>query len=531
MMKAFPDQSPEANIQDNISKIDLVDKTAIEQHCESSSENLEMFTKDRYNQARIRNIGICVVFMFSILSFGYWTGWKVAAKTTVSEMQYIEPSTTPKPIPTFGDLFEPAPSGRVNPSSPDKNPILVTRPPTKAPTNTPTGIPSYDPSNKPTSKPTNTPSETPSDIPSDDPSNAPTNQPTKMPTNEPIKVPSDVPTSRPTNEPSKKPTNIPTIYPTKGPTKVPNISYIPGNLTRLQNGLLLSEGLQARIIAETGDSVLYANGTYSDKIFHELPDAGAAFPDTRPWNIGGWIYVSNSESHEENEGGVGAITFDKHGSVIDYRMVLENTYYNCGGGRTPWNTWVSCEEIEFDGQIYQVDPTGQRPAQPMTLGRAGGRWESFAYDIRNKDKPHFFATEDHNKGTTRRFTPNVTHWGGDEWKMLHEEGVVDYLKIKFTQGSAGTFEWTDDFQAAKNNARSFFPQSEGIDIKDGKMYIVCKKIRQMFIFDLDQMTFKNMSTSSGLFDGDPDQVGRIVGGAGGLLYFTEEGGKDAGIHA
>jgi secreted PhoX family phosphatase len=53
---------------------------------------------------------------------------------------------------------------------------------------------------------------------------------------------------------------------------------------------------------------------------------------------------------------------------------------NCGGGRTPWMTWVSCEE-ESNGNIYQVDPSGVRKAQKMTLGSDGGDWESFAYDI------------------------------------------------------------------------------------------------------------------------------------------------------
>jgi len=274
------------------------------------------------------------------------------------------------------------------------------------------------------------------------------------------------------------------------------------------------------------------DGTVSEVRFHTLPDAGATFPDTRLWNRGGWIYVSNSEARNVTKGGVGAITFDKNGLVLDYKMVLENTHMNCGGGRTPWNTWVSCEEVEFYGQIYQVDPTGNRPSEVVTLGNEGGRWESFAYDIRNRNKPRFFATEDHNKGCTRRFTPNVTHWGGDEWKMLHEEGVVDYLYVyPNDERTGGTFEWIKNVKVAKQNAKRYYPQSEGIDIQDGIMYIVCKKIQQLFVFDLDAKTFHNVSTVSGLFDGDPDQMQRIIGKGSGLLYFTEEGGKDAGIHA
>jgi hypothetical protein len=34
-----------------------------------------------------------------------------------------------------------------------------------------------------------------------------------------------------------------------------------------------------------------------------------------------------------------------------------------------------------------------------------------------------------------------------------------------------------------------------------------------------------------LFDGQPDQLQRLLGDSRDLLYFTEEGGRDAGIHA
>ena len=173
-----------------------------------------------------------------------------------------------------------------------------------------------------------------------------------------------------------------------------------------------------------------------------------------------------------------------------------------GGGRTPWNTWVSCEEVEFDGQIYQVDPFGERKAEVMTLGSDGGRWESFAYDVRNKEEPHFFATEDHNKGTVRRFTPKEPDWDNDPWMMLHGEGTVDYLMISpNVTNNGGTFIWTDDEEAAKNNARSFYPQTEGIDVHSNEMFFVCKNMRQIFVLDLDHGTYWNATTVNGMFDG------------------------------
>lgn len=299
----------------------------------------------------------------------------------------------------------------------------------------------------------------------------------------------------------------------------------------MELGLLLSEGLRAKIIGRTGNRVQYHNGTSSAAVFHGNPDYGTTFPDERPHNRGGWVYTSNAEMEAKGTGGVGAITFDRNGNVIDYRMVLENTTMNCGGGRTPWNTYVSCEEVEFEGQIYQVDPFGERKGQLMTLGIDYGRWESFAYDVRDKTRPRFFATEDHNKGTVRRFTPDIPDWE-NPWDMLHSTGVVDYLIVHPNdEKTGGTFEWINDKTRAQNNAKSYYPQTEGIDVYENQMIVVCKNIKQMFTFDLDKMTYTNESTVSGLFDGGPDQMGRLLEDSGELLYFTEEGGKDAGIHA
>ena len=49
-------------------------------------------------------------------------------------------------------------------------------------------------------------------------------------------------------------------------------SYVPGKLNVQKLGLLLSEGLDARLIATTGELVRYANGQSSSTVFHGRPD-------------------------------------------------------------------------------------------------------------------------------------------------------------------------------------------------------------------------------------------------------------------
>lgn len=107
--------------------------------------------------------------------------------------------------------------------------------------------------------------------------------------------------------------------------------------------------------------------------------------------------------------------------------------------------------------------------------------------------------------------------------MLHGEGQIDYLILTPTasDNSTGTYEWTKKKILAKATASAFFPGSEGIDAYEESLYFVSKKLKMMYILDLDGNTWERQSTKHGVFDGGPDQITRLVGEQE-ILYYTEE---------
>ena len=82
--------------------------------------------------------------------------------------------------------------------------------------------------------------------------------------------------------------------------------------------------------------------------------------------------------------GVYGLYFDKDNNVIDYKKLLSGTTWNCGGGLSPWNTWISCEETK-SGQCWQIDPNpeGENHDNPKKtlLGGSGGQYESVVCQI------------------------------------------------------------------------------------------------------------------------------------------------------
>ncbi|MEQ9546387.1 MAG: DUF839 domain-containing protein [Marinobacter sp.] len=161
--------------------------------------------------------------------------------------------------------------------------------------------------------------------------------------------------------------------------------------------------------------------------WHTFPDGGAVFD----LDDGGWVYVSNSET--TLTGGVGALRFNSDGQITDSYPILENTRRNCAGGPTPWQTWLSCEEVS-DGKVYECDPLGT-PNTALELPSLGiFNHEAVAVDLTTRT---LFLTEDAGDGRLYRFRSNGLSTAINGTPGLDmQNGILEVLEIEGFEAGA-----------------------------------------------------------------------------------------------
>ncbi|GAA3304593.1 hypothetical protein GCM10020295_56130 [Streptomyces cinereospinus] len=136
--------------------------------------------------------------------------------------------------------------------------------------------------------------------------------------------------------------------------------------------------------------------------------------------------MSNSEINPG--GGVSAVKFSSTGAITGAYRILSNTRTNCAGGKTPWNTWLSCEEVSL-GYVYETDPWGVNAAvRRDAMGRF--KHEAAAADPVRRV---IYLTEDETNGRFYRFIP--TTWGN------LSSGTLQVMVAG--SGTSGSFSWAD----------------------------------------------------------------------------------------
>ncbi|MET9648837.1 MULTISPECIES: alkaline phosphatase PhoX [unclassified Streptomyces] len=274
------------------------------------------------------------------------------------------------------------------------------------------------------------------------------------------------------------------------------------------NGILLPSGFSSRVIARSGQTVSGTSYTW-----HNAPDGGACFADGT-----GWIYVSNSEINPG--GGASAVRFDSGGTVTGAYRILSNTRQNCAGGRTPWNTWLSCEEVSL-GYVYETDPFGVNAAvRRDALGRF--KHEAAAADPVRKA---IYLTEDETNGCFYRFLPAT--WGN------LSAGTLQVFKAG--TATSGTFTWQnvpdpdgsptvtrDQVSGAKR-----FNGGEGCYYADDTVWFTTKGDNRVWQVNLAAGTYELAYDDSLVSGGGAPLTGvdNVTGTSSGDLFVAEDGGN------
>lgn len=276
------------------------------------------------------------------------------------------------------------------------------------------------------------------------------------------------------------------------------------------NGIRLPKGFSSRIIARSGQTLFGYN-------WHAAPDGGATFTT----EDGGWIYVSNSEI-DNQQGGAGALRFNRQGKIIDAYSILQNTTRNCAGGHTPWKTWLSCEEFD-DGQVWECHPFGERTAR---LRPALGTFchEAVAVDTRNMQ---LFLTEDKPDGCLYRFTAHTNDADGNPDL---NNGVLEVAEV--VDGRIGQVRWhaIADPHATSTPTRHQIARStrfnggEGIWYHEDVVYFTTKGDDRIWAYNTCSNVLSIVYNAAFYLRPVLTGVDNITANAAGELLIAEDGG-------
>ncbi|MEU0459469.1 alkaline phosphatase PhoX [Streptomyces sp. NPDC006129] len=272
------------------------------------------------------------------------------------------------------------------------------------------------------------------------------------------------------------------------------------------NGIRLPSGFTSRVIARSGQRV----GTTS-YTWHNAPDGGACYADGT-----GWIYVSNSEINPG--GGASAVRFSSTGAITAAYRILSNTRTNCAGGKTPWNTWLSCEEVDR-GYVFETDPWGvQASVRRDAMGR-------FKHEAAAADpvRQVVYMTEDVTDGCFYRFRP--TTWGDLSAGTLEvmvagsgTSGPVTWARVPDPSGATAT---RNQVSGAKR-----FNGGEGCHYANDTCWFTTKGDNRVWQYNAAAQTIE-LAYDDSLVSGTAPLTGvdNVTGATSGDLFVAEDGGN------
>ena len=345
-----------------------------------------------------------------------------------------------------------------------------------------------------------------------------------------------------------------------------------GNLVKDNEGIMdLPKGFSYKVIGKAGEKMndgfflpdkpdgMAAFGNISDEVVvirnHEINPL--AFGSTGPFGFNNRKMNQVPDDLIYDKGRVmpclgGTTTFvynTKTQKIVNQFLSLVGTLRNCSGGPTPWNTWITCEEIVLGtkgpckkehGWCFEVPvSTKASITKPIPL-KDMGRFNHEAVAV-DPDSGDVFLTEDRNDGLIYRFVPKQKgnlKVGGKLYALrLKGYSSCDTRNWKsnhFNVGQSEMIDWIEleNVQSPKDDLRfrgfeagaAQFARGEGMWYSDGAIYFACtnggiKKHGQ--IWKLKENTLELFSEPN---DADLiDNCDNLTVSASGDLFLCEDG--------
>ena len=341
-----------------------------------------------------------------------------------------------------------------------------------------------------------------------------------------------------------------------------------GALTGDPAGILeLPKGFSYQILAKGGAGFSDADATKYDDGQKVAGDADGAASFAIGGNRTALVFNHELSTGEANEavpqlfdgdpvptydpgsaGGTSTIVLDRKNRVSSIYPSLAGTNNNCGGGPTPWGTWLTCEEnqgfvTKQHGYVFEVDPEGKLTTALPYIGMGRFNHEAVAIDAETSDA---YLTEDNGNGLLYKFVPNDTSQtygslgNGGTLAAMKAEGL-DRLGQVTTIGTTVNVSWTPVPNPDQANLNQVGPQGpvtrstklEGTWYQDGIVYFVSsyenvagiEHVGQLWALDPAEDTITlvtHIPEGSSVFD-SPDN---ITVAPNGQLILCEDGDGD-----